>query len=71
MYPGDEIIAVTVTLSLFVTVIISKAAGCMLPMLAKLIRADPAIMAAPLITTLVDAFALIFYFMMAQKLLNI
>ena len=43
----------------------------MLPMLAKLIRADPAIMAAPLITTLVDAFALIFYFMMAQKLLNI
>ena len=71
MYPGNEVIAFTVTLSLFVTVIISKAAGCMLPMLAKLIRADPAIMAAPLITTLVDAFALIFYFMMAQKLLNI
>lgn len=71
MYPGNEMVAFTVALSLFATVIIAKTVGCVLPMVAKVLKADPAIMAAPIITTLVDAFALIFYFSVAQKLLNI
>lgn len=71
MYPGNEMVAFTVALSLFATVIIAKTVGCILPMVAKVLKADPAIMAAPIITTLVDAFALIFYFSTAQKLLNI
>lgn len=71
MYPGNELIALTVVLSLFATVIIAKTVGCLLPMVAKLLKVDPAIMAAPIITTLVDAFALIFYFSVAQKILQI
>lgn len=71
MYPGNEMVALTVVISLFATVIIAKTIGSMLPIVAKLLKADPALMAAPVITTLVDAFALIFYFSVAQKLLNI
>lgn len=70
-YPGNEMIALTVVISLFATVVIAKSMGCLLPMLAKLIHADPAIMAAPLITTIVDAFSLIIYFTLAQKLLGL
>lgn len=70
-YPGNEMVALTVALSLFATVVIAKTIGCILPMVAKVFKADPAIMAAPIITTIVDAFALIFYFSVAQKLLNI
>lgn len=71
MYPGNEMVAFTVALSLFATVVIAKTVGCVLPMVAKVFKADPAIMAAPIITTLVDAFALVFYFSVAEKLLNI
>ncbi len=71
MYPGNEMIALTVVLSLFATVIIAKTIGGLLPILAKLVKADPAIMAAPLITTIVDAFSLVIYFTIAQRLLNI
>ena len=71
MYPDNALLAFVVALSLFATVIIAKVTGCILPMLARLVNADPAIMAAPIITTLVDVFALVFYFTMAQKILNI
>jgi len=71
MYPGNEIIAFTVALSLFATVIVAKTVGCLLPMAAKVFKVDPAIMAAPIITTLVDAFSLIFYFNIAQRLLQL
>lgn len=70
-YPGQEMVALTVVLSLFCTVVIAKTVGCVLPIGAKLFHADPAIMAAPLITTIVDAFALIIYFSLAQRLLGL
>ena len=44
------------------TVIIAKTVGCLLPLLAKKINADPAIMAAPLITTIVDTLSIVVYF---------
>ena len=61
----------TVTLALFVTVVLAKTVGGVLPMAAKLCRADPAIMAAPLITTIVDAISLVVYFQIASALLPI
>lgn len=64
-------VAVTVCISLFFTVIIAKLVGGLLPILAKKVRLDPAIMAGPLLTTIVDAMALTIYFSIATKLLNI
>lgn len=69
MYPGNEMIALTVALALFVTVLLAKTVGGVLPMAAKLVHADPAIMAAPLITTIVDAISLVVYFKIASALL--
>ena len=71
MYPGNELIAFTVAIALFATVMMAKTIGGILPMIAKLLHADPAIMAAPLITTIVDAFSLMIYFSVAQYLLGI
>lgn len=71
MYPGSEMICLTVVLSLFATVLLAKTIGCVLPIAAKVLRLDPAIMAAPLITTIVDAFSLVIYFQLACKLLNL
>ena len=71
MYPGHETIALTVALALLVTVLLAKTVGGVLPMVAKLCRADPAIMAAPLITTIVDAISLVVYFQIASALLPI
>lgn len=71
MYPGSEMICLTVVLSLFATVILAKTIGCVLPMAAKVLKLDPAIMAAPLITTIVDAFSLVIYFQLACRLLKL
>lgn len=65
------LISLTVSLTLFITVVISKVIGGILPMIAKKINIDPAIMAGPLITTIVDALSLIVYFSIASWLLNI
>lgn len=70
-YPGNELISLTVTLALFATVVIAKTVGSVLPMVARLVHADPAIMAAPLITTIVDALSLIIYFTLARQLLHL
>lgn len=70
-YPGNEGIALTVALAMLATVVLAKTAGGVLPIAAKLLHADPAIMAAPLITTIVDAFSLVCYFLIAQALLPI
>ncbi len=59
-----------VCLSLFATVVIAKVVGGILPVVAKKLRLDPAIMASPLITTIVDACALVIYFKMATMLLH-
>ncbi|HQB90469.1 MAG TPA: magnesium transporter, partial [Sphaerochaeta sp.] len=64
-------VAVTVGIALYATVIMAKTIGGILPMIAKKFHMDPAIMAAPLITTIVDAFSLILYFTIAKKLLHI
>lgn len=71
MYPGNEMLCMTVVLSLFVTVVLAKTVGCILPILAKMCKMDPAIMAAPLITTIVDGFSLVIYFQIACHLLNL
>ena len=70
-YPGNQMVALTVALALFVTVLLAKTVGGVLPMAAKLCHADPAIMAAPLITTIVDAISLVVYFRIACALLPI
>lgn len=62
---GDAQLAFVVSISLIGTIVIAKLSGCLLPVLAKKCRLDPAIMAAPLITTIVDAFSIIIYFRIA------
>jgi len=68
-YPGNTMICLTVVLSLSFTVLLSKAIGCTLPIIAKVLHLDPAIMAAPLISTIVDACSYIVYFQIACALL--
>ncbi|MCH3907365.1 MAG: magnesium transporter [Sphaerochaeta sp.] len=64
-------IAFTVSLTMFFTVLLAKLIGGLLPLLAKKIHVDPAIMAAPLITTIVDAMSLVIYFTIAKELLGV
>ena len=59
-----------ICISLYVTVILAKVVGCILPMLAKWLKLDPAVMAGPLITTVVDACALMIYFWLSVKILT-
>ena len=70
-YPGQPLVALTVVLALFATVFLAKVIGGILPILAKRLKLDPAIMAAPLITTIVDAVSLVIYFQIAVELLHI
>ena len=64
-------VSLTVCASLFFTIVLAKVVGGILPIISKKLNLDPAIMASPLITTIVDAFALIVYFMLARTLLGI
>ena len=64
-------ISLTVCISLFLTVILAKVIGGILPIISKKLKLDPAIMASPLITTIVDTFALMVYFALAKLLLGI
>ena len=61
-------VSLTVCLSMLLIVILAKVMGGLLPILAKRLKIDPAIMAGPLITTVVDTFALIIYFKIASQL---
>jgi magnesium transporter len=63
-------ISLVVSLSLICTVIIATIMGGILPMLAKRFKLDPAIMAAPLITTIVDTCSVMIYFNIAMKILD-
>lgn len=65
------LVALVVASSLYLTVIIAKLIGCSLPLLAKRVGLDPALMASPLITTLVDATSLIIYFNIATLVLKL
>ena len=60
-----------VCLALLVTVIAAKVVGAVLPMAAKAIKLDPAVMASPFITTIVDALSLLVYFLFAKMLLKV
>lgn len=64
-------IAIVVCTTLMVTIMIAKLIGCSLPMIAKKLGFDPAVMASPFITTIVDAVSLIVYFQIASHLLGI
>ncbi len=64
-------VALTVGLTLAVTVLCAKIVGCTLPMLAKKLGFDPAVMASPFITTIVDALSLLVYFGIATALLKL
>ncbi len=64
-------VALVICLTLFVVVLIAKLVGCCLPMLASKVGFDPAVMASPFITTIVDALSLLVYFNIATRLLHI
>ena len=64
-------VALVISLTLVVAVIAAKVIGCALPMLAKKIGFDPAVMASPFITTIVDALTLVVYFQIASMMLGI
>ena len=70
-YPGNTLICLTVVMSVFFTVIIAKTIGCSLPILAKAIHLDPALIASPMLTTLVDAASLTIYFTFATWILGL
>lgn len=64
-------VALVVCLTLIASVMIAKVVGCMLPMLARKIGFDPAVMASPFITTIVDVLSLLVYFQIAMRVLHI
>ncbi len=63
--------ALTICVTMLCTVIIAKFVGCTLPMLAKKARLDPAVMASPFITTIVDVLSLLIYFSFATIILRV
>ena len=65
------LVAFVVCLTMVVTIFIAKLVGCTLPMIAKKIGFDPAVMASPFITTIVDAISLVVYFGIASAILHI
>lgn len=65
----DILLAIIVGCSLMVTIVLSKLIGCCLPLLAKRVGLDPAIMAAPLITTIVDTCSILVFFAIATVML--
>ena len=65
------LVAFVVCMTLFVTVVVAKLVGCTLPILASKIGFDPAVMASPFITTIVDALSLIVYFNVAGIFLGL
>ena len=66
---SDPELAIVIALSIIGTVILAKLVGAMLPMAAKAVKLDPAIMATPLITTVVDSCSLLIYFTIATNIL--
>ena len=62
-------VALIVSSVLFITILLAKLIGCTLPLLAKKCRLDPAVVASPFITTIVDALSLIIYCSIAIALL--
>ena len=68
---GDPLLAFAIGLTMIATILLSKTVGCVLPLVAKKCRLDPAIMAAPLITTLVDTGTILVYFAIVTRIFHI
>ena len=68
---GDLLLSITLGLSLFATVIFAQTIGGMLPILAKSLKLDPALMASPIVTTIVDAGSLTVYFAIARAVMQL
>ena len=64
-------VALTVSYTLVMVVLMAMVLGCVLPVLAKRIGLDPAVMASPFITTIVDALSLVVYFRIAVMVMGI
>jgi magnesium transporter len=64
------LVALVVSITVLIEVVIAKLVGCVLPILAKSLQLDPAVMASPFITTIVDAVSLIIYFSVAKMLIT-
>ena len=75
MYQGKTdnplLLAFALGITLMCTIVMAKTIGCTLPLLAKRIGLDPAIMAAPLITTLVDTGTTLIYFSIVTRVFRI
>ena len=69
--PDARSVALIVSIAVFFTVVIAKAIGCTLPLLAKAIHLDPALMASPIITTVVDATSLAVLFVIATRIFSL
>ena len=67
----ENSVILVVSLSVAAVVVVSKTIGCTLPIVAKLLKLDPALMAGPLITTLVDTISLVIYFSLAKALIPV
>ncbi len=67
----DGLLAITIGITLVLTIVLAKLVGCVLPLLAHKVKMDPALMAAPLITTIVDAGSLIIYFTVVRILFKV
>ena len=70
LFNGEALIALTVSLSIIFTVLMANIIGGILPLFAKFIKVDPALMAAPLISTICDALSLMVFFNIARVLLS-
>ena len=68
---AGTMVSLTVSVTMLCTVVIAMAVGCLLPMGAKRLGLDPAVMASPMITTIVDACSLLIYFMIASAMLGL
>ena len=64
-------IALAVCLTLLITIVCAKLVGCILPIVAKKLKLDPAVMSSPFVTTIVDIVSLLIYFAVASALLSI
>lgn len=69
--PGETTVALVTSLALLCTIVFAKTVGGLLPMIAKSIKLDPALMSAPLISTIVDTVCLMIYFKIAKIFLHI
>ncbi len=69
--PRDFLVIIAVCLTLMITILFAKLIGCSLPIAAKALKLDPAVMASPFITTAVDAISLVVYFFISTQILKL